>query len=272
MRPRLLPIVAPGYRQESLIDTIKRLGLTTGLKVCLDAGDRNSWNSVVDATKWRDTSGNGYDFFLGIDGATAASMPTFNGTIGGLSSREYWSFDGGDYFRYDTTNETWMNNLHKAAAVCTVLWALFPESAPHRTVGTAQNTSDVGVLIALNATTDAVNYTGNKGDGVTAGTHAGSFAIANSGWQIAATTLREGVTNGSNAFHNGVFSPDATFSFTTPSSSAATRTMEIAASGNAFGPYPSTSRLAWIAIWEGTALTQPQIGRIWKAQRGRFSI
>ena len=107
--------------RNSFINIITNLGLTTNLKLCFDASDSNSYDPVVQTDKWLDTSGNGYDFFRGSGTGGDAADPTFNGTTGGLSASEYWSFDGGDYFTYDTTNEAWMETLHQDNAILTAV-------------------------------------------------------------------------------------------------------------------------------------------------------
>jgi len=105
----------------TLIDAITTAGLTSGLQLALDAGDTNSYSGS--GQSWLDTSGNGYDFFRGITGGANSDDPTFNGTSGGISINEYWSFDGDDFFIYDSANETWMNNLHKNNAQWSWLFA-----------------------------------------------------------------------------------------------------------------------------------------------------
>jgi len=98
----------------NLEEIIRGLSLDTNLKLCLDAGEGDSYTS---GQSWLDLAGSGYDFFLGQDGSSDSTDPTFNGVANTMTSSEYWSFDGGDYFTYDTTNETWMENLHKAGAL-----------------------------------------------------------------------------------------------------------------------------------------------------------
>src|SRR5688572_10725967 len=114
-----------GAINDTLLTILNGLGLTANLKLCLDAGDNLS--APAAATSWLDRSGNGYDFFRGTTSGADATDPTFNGTPGELSAAEYWSFDGGDFFRYDTTNETWMQNLHKNNALLSFFcWLYLP--------------------------------------------------------------------------------------------------------------------------------------------------
>lgn len=106
-----------GTNANDFYENITSDSLTTNLELCLDAGDSSSYSS---GQKWLDLSGNGYDFFLGADGTATTDDPTFNGTAGDLKRTNYWSFDGGDVFTYDTTNETWMDNMHKSGASYTI--------------------------------------------------------------------------------------------------------------------------------------------------------
>ena len=57
----------PTLARMPAITMLRRLGLTNGLKLCLDAGDANSYTS---GEPWLDTSGNGYDFNRGTTSET----------------------------------------------------------------------------------------------------------------------------------------------------------------------------------------------------------
>ena len=110
----------PNKSFRSIIDD---LGLSTGLQLCLDAGDLASYPGS--GQKWLDQAQR-YDFFLGATSGAAADDPTFNGVAGDLKDSTYWALDGTQFFRYDTTNETWMQNLHKNGATYTFVgWVWF---------------------------------------------------------------------------------------------------------------------------------------------------
>ncbi len=95
---------------DTLIGILKGRRLTGNLRLCLDAGDADSYSS---GRKWLDTSGNGHDFFFGSNADSQTVDPAFNGVAGGKSASEYMSTDGTDYFQYDSANEDWMSNIHK---------------------------------------------------------------------------------------------------------------------------------------------------------------
>src|SRR5690349_1915490 len=144
------------YRQTNtkFLTVIQQLGLTTGLKLCLDAGDSASV-AVGSQAKWLDVAGNGYDFYRGSSAAGDAAEPTFNGTPGNLSASEYFSSDGGDNFTYDSANESWMDNLHKDGAKFTICCWIWPINGANNIVCGSNGgglTSNVGhSFIADNA-------------------------------------------------------------------------------------------------------------------------
>lgn len=73
----------------SLINTLSNLGLLTNLKLCLDAGDLNSYDGS--SQTWKDLSGNGTDFYRGATSGSEASDPTFNPVGNGGTYQDYFS-------------------------------------------------------------------------------------------------------------------------------------------------------------------------------------
>lgn len=256
--------------KRTLIQSLTALGLTTGLQLALDAGDANSYTS---GQSWLDTNGNNCDFFLGADGSATASDPTFTGTPGGLSSEEYWAFDGGDYFTRAAANDAWINNLHKGSAAFTLAGYIWPGSlAVLATLfGTnGQNTANIGVDLLIAATTGNIGAR-CRAAGVLALNQNGS-AIPVSAWSFFAWSQNE--AGGAGASFLQVNSTVTTFNgvYTTPSASDATYTAQIGAAGNAVNPLRSGSRLPLFMAWEGAALTQAQLLAVFNATRGRFGI
>lgn len=260
------------YAQTELIHTIRRCGLTSGLKLCLDAGDANSYSGS--GQSWLDTSGNGYDFFLGATVGAEASDPTFNGTAGRRSSGEYWSFDGGDYFRYDSANETWMENLHKDNAIFTLfMWEWVPAGGGtyHRAFGTIGDAFTGIIFMVLDDPTSS-SQVEVLSSGTTVMLARKSGQITTGAWHCHAVSCDEAVgANGGVMFLDGAAST-FTSTYTSPSSSPASNTAEIGARGNGSNPIPNTSRLGMFAAWEGVALTQEQLNAIYMHTRGRFGV
>ena len=253
----------------TLIDTIRNLGLADNLKLCLDAGDVVSYAS---GQSWLDRSGNGHDFFLGADGSATATDPTFNGIAGNKSSNEYFSFDGGDYFTYDTTNETWMENIHKDNAIFTICaWVYFAAAGDTGTIfgdrgAAAGNTGfifrkAVGDVLAFNVQ--------NAGAAVLALSTVGTVPT---GWTFAAISFNEATgANGASLIVNTT-EELFTSTYSSPSAGAASFTMQIAAGGNVAGVFVNNARLGGLMAWEGTALTMAQIMTIYQATRGRYGV
>ncbi|TIX10905.1 MAG: hypothetical protein E5V41_28065 [Mesorhizobium sp.] len=259
------------YYRARLKDVLTTLGLTTNLKLCLDAADGNSLPAA--STKWLDTSGGGYDFFRGTTAGADATDPTINGTADGRTSSEYLSFDGGDYLTYDTTNETWMTNIHKDNAKWTVaIWAWYGSAASNGIGGTSgNNVASVGFHFGMSGGQKWFAAI-NNGSGVVALQNIMVATLATGSWVFAVSSLDEAV--GANGHILGVNSTFELFSstYSSPSAAGATNTMQIGSRGNAQVPLVNTSRMAAMAMWEGTALTQAQLDGIFQATRKRFGV
>ena len=251
----------------SLIDIIRGVGLTSGLKVCLDAGDAASYTS---GQSWLDRSGGGYDFFIGTTGSSTASDPTFNGTAGRLSNAEYFSFDGGDNFTYDSAIETWMNNLHKDSAVFTMLaWVYHVTGTGGGLFGdNAGATTNVG--IGWRATTgNVLRVNGGNGSGSIIN-QSTTATLTGSAWNFVAIAMTE-ASSGLLMQINGT---QETFSaaYSSPTASDASITPQIAGMGSSQVLQASGARMGAFAIWEGVALTAAQLNTMREATRGRFGV
>jgi hypothetical protein len=245
----------------ALTQVLSDLGLTSGLTLLLDAGDLESYAS---GQKWLDRSGNGYDFFLGADATASATDPTFN-------SDGYFTFDAGDFFTYDTTNETWMQNLHKDNAAFTLLsWVYTPvNSANYCFVGTAGATfAAVGISFYI-STTNKVSFRLYNATGST-GLDIDTTATVSAGaWHFCGITLDEAAGTGS-LFLDSVAEAKTT-TYTSPSAASATRTMQIGAFGNNVAPFPNNTRFAMQLAYT-TALSDANVAAIFNATRGRFGV
>src|SRR3990167_6066128 len=225
---------------------IARLGLGTGLQVCLDAGDATSAPSS--ATSWVDISGNGYDFFLGTTSGADATDPTQTGTVGALTSGEYFSSDGGDLFTYDTTNETWMQNLHKDNAAFTfVVLKYLAIGADSGIFGTALNATEIGTSVFFDSNPRIVLQIRNATGGGTNALQIFSSVVATAKWHFLAGALDE--ANDVTSFVTNATNTLTTAAYTSPSASNATRTMQIGAIGGSSVPMASSNRMAIFLVW-----------------------
>lgn len=271
-------IIIDPYRFSSasvttLIGVITSQSQTTNLRLCLDAGDDLSAPSSP--TKWLDRSGNGYDFFRGETGSGEATDPTFNGSVGGgLGSSQYWSFDGGDYFTYDTTNETWMNNIHKDNATFTLLtWVYFGANTPGQVImGDTSSTIGAG-FIWRQPTTGALSQQFAQATGSASNSQSQSgTTFATGAWTFLAYSLNEGLGTNNAFWQTNTIQTTQSRAYTTPTGSNAATTLRIGDRGAAQLPLSSGSRMACMAAWEGRALSITEIDDIFQATRALFGV
>jgi hypothetical protein len=261
------------WHHSRMIDVIQRQGLTSNLRLCLDAADGNSLPAA--STKWLDTSGNGYDFFRGTTGGADATDPTINGSADGRSSAEYLSFDTADFLRYDTTNETWMQNLHKDNAVFTLAaWVYMPSFGGSfgvfGTRGAAGGNTGTSFTFAGSTLQLAIQ---NAGSSVMLAT-TGNIASTNT-WTFGAVSITE--ATGANGALIRVNSAESlhTSTYSSPAAGNASFTAEIGARGNGDSPLSNITngaRMAAFMAWEGVALTSAQLAAFYAATRGRFGV
>lgn len=258
--------------QPNLFEIITTASLTTNLKVCLDAGALASYSGS--GQPWLDLSGNGFDFNRGLTSGSEASDPTFNGSAGAVTSGEYFSLDGGDWFTYDSASESWMETLHKDNAIFTIMAMIYTptgQTGGQRLFGNAgNNIANSGITVRNN------RWQVFNGGGVAHDTSLDSAANADAwnmvGWSIneAGGNVSFGYLNGS---HNTVSSSN-TFdaAYTSPSAAATAFTLDIGAEGNGQAPCGSGIRFGGVAIWQGSALTKANFDTIWTAWRTRYGL
>ena len=254
------------------MEAIRRLNMTQGLQVCLDAGDQLSYTHHVGGQSWFDRSGNGYDFFRGQTAVDSTPDPTFN-TAGSLGKASYWSFDGGDYFRYDSTNEAWMERCHQDSAKFTCMaWMRYPSNTLGAICGDrGAATSNTGIVVqgmGGSGTIHIICNVQNAGTSVLGGAQSSATSQTPLKWQL----LTWGIDEANSKILYGI---DDTFdydsvAYTSPSAGNASFTFEVAANGNAQTPCPSGTRMAVFAMWEGVYLSELQIAAFYRATKGRF--
>lgn len=260
---------ASGKARMDMLCVIQHCGLATGLKLCLDAGDDESYSS---GQKWLDTSGGGYDFYRGAGSGSEGSDPTFNGTVGRRSSGEYFSGDGGDYFTYDSANETWMNDLHKngklTSAFCGVHVAADATLPIFSTWGNTSN-ADHGVRFAYAASVDKlfVSYAWGSAPALNL-----LDWPADTGWpytRLTGYSLTVAASAPYTYVYDGV-TGGGTFPATTPSSTNASDTLHLLAEGSVSSIAPNDTRMYFLAIWTPAELSAGQFMALHNTVRGRF--
>jgi hypothetical protein len=258
----------------TLLEKIQMLGLTANLKLCLDAGDVASFAGT--GTKWLDTAGSGYDFFLGATNSAEGSDPAFNGTAGAATSSEYWSFDGGDYFTYDTTNETWMQNIHKTGGLLTVcVWLyLNTRTASQYYAGTVGvNASGTGFVLFVSSGGN-ISFTVRDAGTARHQIQSSGTTINTGSWYFLGVSYDESLANGTeNSFViNGTSTGlNVINTSATRNSGNASYDMQIGAGGNALNPMQSGSRMAGFLAWD-RVLSPTELDDIYQSTRARFGV
>lgn len=265
-----------GRQSISLYDAIIAADLTTDLQVVLDAGDAQSYTL---GQQWLDRSGHGHHFFLGTDGSATISDPTFNGSIGGLSLNEYWSFDSGDFFRYvgGATLEPWMQTIHKSGATFSWFIIFYPASPVGSAIWSFRRSiaPSYGALSQLIASTGVWTFTCLHGAGDAF--RATSDAPLSFGqWNAIGGSIIENGGNVSFLWRNGAYdqvNSENTFSvsYTTPESGNTNR-FDIGGGVPGDGPLPDGSRYACFAMWQGTAWDKSKFDLLFNLMRARFGL
>lgn len=256
----------------SMKSTLVNLGLSTNLQLVLDAGDGASVASGSQ-TKWLDVSGGGYDHFRGTDATSQASDPTYNGTVGGQSSSEFYSFDGGDYFTYDTTNEAWMESIHKDNAIFSFAAWVYPhlDGNSNLLLGTRGSSGTGFSTFIVNSTPTAALRFDVQNAGVSVQAFSTTETTNTDAWNFVAMSFNE--TTGTALVNiNGTAGTYTGKTYSSPAAGAASQTLQIGAIGGGNTPIRSGSRLANMAIWQGTALSAANLAAIFTATRTKFGI
>ena len=257
------------YRFLSLKQIIDALNLATNLKVCLDAADLTSYGGS--GQSWVDLSGNTEDFFLGATSGSEASDPTFTGTAGYRTAGSYFAQDGGDFFRYKTTNAAWMQTLHKDNAIFTACFWFYPATLGNAIWGTLGSTSgNTGVRYGFSADGTATLFVLKAGTSEL--TQAVVSTITANAWNFVGISLNEATGSGGLIIRTNGNTETFTSTYASPTTNSASFTMEIGAGGNALIPLANGSRFAQAAIWQGTALSSTDLANLYAATRVRFGV
>jgi hypothetical protein len=213
---------------------------------------------------WKDLSGGGYDFYRGSGSGSDSADPTFNGTAGKLSSGEYFSYDGGDYFTLAQSNPAWVNDLHKDNAVFTILsWEKAGFSLGD--IGADGAGIALGLDASLHIDLDVFTTT-------TTVLSVASSVVANpaSAWAFSGISFTESA--GTVLFaSNGSYETKSGQTYSSPATDSAGYPLQIGAQGNGLNPAAAGRGLAAMAIWS-SALSQAQIGQIFQATRVKFGV
>lgn len=250
-------VLRPGA---GLYDIIQSLGLTTGLVLCLDAGDSACYDGS--SQTWTDRVG-ANNFLRGTTSGSDTTDPTFNGVAGAKSASEYFSFDGGDFFT-ESAAHTFADDWHKNNGAFTMLALYYIGASKSAMSKIFDNTGQlataspgVSFMVQTNDTLrlfHAVNDTGTTESLTTTAT------VVLSSWNFLAAAFNEATPTCDLVIN-------ATAENFTPTASTATaakaQSNRIGArTAAAASPFESGERLACFAAWS-TKLTTTQVGNIY---------
>lgn len=249
--------------KKSVIQRITDLGLTSGLKLCLEASAIASWPGS--GQSWLDESGFHYDFFLGLDGAVAADDPSPPAATDTLlrSGGGNFYLGGGDYFTYDSVNEAWMNAIHQNNATFTAVVSFYMPALDtgigHYLMGDTASGTQVGFQLYIY--NNIVSFLVTNGVNVNYSVAASSIPITVAGFHTIGISINEATGLGTIAV-DGAVQAISGIVYNTPSAAAATFKMQIAAAGNGAGWLANGWRMHAVAMWQGVALTSAQLQSI----------
>jgi hypothetical protein len=258
----------------NMMSVIRKLGLTQGLKLCLDAGDEASYSGS--GQTWNDVSGNGHHFYRGATSGSESSDPTFNGTAGRRSKDEYLSFDGGDFCRLAASNPAWLQNAHKTGAKFGfAMWAYIPTlSVWYSLFGNSGHTlAGVGIAPFVNDANDGIFFQILNGSGSSLTLSQGGVSNAvTTGWNFLAASYDAAIGAGGMVFQTNNTRGTADSTLSSPSSGNASQTLDIGARGNGNQPSPNGFRVANQVMWEGVAHLKYELAALFQATRGKFGL
>lgn len=273
----LTPILFSTASGSRLIDILTSLGLTTNLRVALDAGDVGSYPGT--GQTWFDTSAGNNDFLLGSSASPDPADPIFAGHAGTESLNEYFSFNGSQWLTLGQVNPAWVNSFHKAGAAFTIAeWvavsgvtATTPrfgvigddQNASTTTAGFDFHGGSASVLRGLKVHVD-------NGSGAVYEQTTAAAAANNNAWNMLAVSID--ATAGNVILQvNGTAESFTSQSYSSPSSSAAGSTIQIGAEGAGVFPENSGDRIGIVVMWD-RALSVAEFAKFFTATRNKYGV
>jgi hypothetical protein len=202
---------APTGGLQPLWSILAAAGLQSNASFCLDAGDAASYAGT--GQTWLDRSAGGFDFWLGPTNGTESADPAFTGAAGDLTLNSYFSFDGGDWFDYDSGAEAFMRSWHAAGAAFTLMALIYVPPGVTWGVGgkaifSTLGASGSGIAWGFNANDGRPRF--NNTAAVNSTVHdLCADATVGAGWHLMALVVAAGVAGGSFFYRDGAYDPVA---------------------------------------------------------------
>lgn len=163
---------------------ISGVGFTTGLAVCVDAGDFQSYSNIS-SQSWVNRSTAASSFFLGVAATASAGDPTFNGPIGYLPA--YWSVNGSQAFTGFNIGAV-LGHQPASNPAWSVFGLIYRTSGPGMMC--ANTTAAAGVRINLSGGTMLLSVQGTAG-ALRLG-QSGDTAVSSGAWHFIGVSITEG--------------------------------------------------------------------------------
>lgn len=235
----------------------------------LSLANRSGGIQIVDDFSRDASTGteNDYQFLRGDDATAEASDPTENVGATTTSADSYWPFDGGDYFTYGATNETWMQNIHKDNAAFTIImWAYISSFASTQALAGTTGNSGTGFRFQL-TTTDLQLQILNGASSVLSVTKA--HGSPTNVWRMYSVSINEAGNVSILGINDSFTTSTATYS--SPSSGNAAQTMQVGARGNGNAALLSGGRMYSFDVWN-RAMGADELRSLFFFTRGKFEV
>lgn len=259
----------------TLISALSGLGLTSGLQVCLDPGDFESY--IGSGQSVLDRSTNNFYFFLGTGSGVQTSDPTFSGPAAYPPSYFVATTESpAQFLSYHATNESSFNALHQNGASFSALLLYYRTGA-----GSVDLWGDDPQALANGMGLSYISPPGyvnlqvySSGTSVSVLDAIATSTLSAGNWYFIAVSVTEAV--GSGFFYlNGNYlqaSGADTFDATYLNPSAGNATGGVLRIGQDGGSaLAKGNRVSAFALWS-RALTKANFDSIWNLMRSRFGL
>jgi|GEM_PF-6580869 len=265
MLPGLAPSVA-GDAPTPLSILLAALGLAPDL--LLDFGDAACYPGTSQAIL---NLGTGAEtWYPGSSSGSDSTDATFNGTAGGLSLAEFFSFDGGDYLG-SSSAPAYVNGWHKNNALFSIyVVASFGSVANINEVLLGNNTSGSQGFTFGITTTGVLQLVAkvNAGGNSYSKTTSTLAAVVDAVPHVFSVSMDE-------AAASAIFGLDGAYetisgSYSSPSSTNASNKLRAGARGDGSSPIPAGSRIWAVIGFNGVAHSSTVMDEIYSSIRSRF--
>lgn len=258
----------------TMISTLSGLGLTSGLQVCVDAGDFESY--IGSGQSWLDRSPNGNYFFLGNSGGSL-NDPVFSGPAAYPAA--YFAVTAtGNFFSYFTASATFFDSMHKDGAIysAAILFYHTGVSSYWFWGDAAADTGETGTQLGFvgpNKLKLSVTVTASTTLAMGA---IATFTPSSGAWHMLGVSVSEPGATGF-FYLDGAFLPVSgsnTFvaTYSGPSAGAAAQFFSVFARGQNNTTTPSQGgKISFLSMWN-VALTKANFDSIWALLRSRFNL